>query len=293
MQKLTSNRSRISHKDIIKKYLSGESSTKISKIAGISAVGVIRILKFNNIDRRNKKESEFLKRKYNYDEIANDYKSGMHLIDVSHKHKTTSSNILEILKKYGINSRGIEGRRKGENHYNWKGGKTHDIDGYIIDKNGRTHRVSMEEKIGRKLFSWESVHHIDGDKKNYKIDNLVIMFGREHARFHTFLRQARLEINIENLKKFCKKESDIIYRFTVTNFKESCIKIGYKVSAINLRGKSFCRIRGCNGANAGYRYCSKHYQRMIAKKKGYWKSSKGRISKFIGKFKKEKVNNRP
>ena len=47
-----------------------------------------------------------------------------------------------------------------------------------------THRVVMEEKLGRSLLSGEIVHHIDGNKRNNHPDNLTVMTQSEHARLH-------------------------------------------------------------------------------------------------------------
>jgi hypothetical protein len=43
------------------------------------------------------------------------------------------------------------------------------------------HRVVMEKKLGRKLFTWETVHHKDGDRANYAEDNLELWSSR-HGR---------------------------------------------------------------------------------------------------------------
>ncbi|MBK9976223.1 MAG: HNH endonuclease [Planctomycetes bacterium] len=47
------------------------------------------------------------------------------------------------------------------------------------------HRVVMEQHIGRPLGSLEIVHHIDGNKHNNAIENLVITTQAEHAREHS------------------------------------------------------------------------------------------------------------
>lgn len=298
MGKYTS--AKISHKEIIEKYLSGMSSIKISKIAQISPAGVLGILKRNEIKMggivRDRRYSNLLRRVCNYDAIINDYKSGMFLHDVAKKHNIGDSHTLHILKKNGIQSRGREGIKKGKDHPRWRGGKTHDKDGYIIQKEGRTHRLVMERIIGRKLFHWESVHHINGNKRDYDITNLVLMTGREHIRFHTFLRLAKLEITKDNLIRFCRKESDLIYHFTVKDFREVCLRLNIQLKSLNKNKRKVCRVKDCSGLNAGKGYCSKHYQRYVARKRGYWKSGGGKLSPFLGKFSKEKsakINSRP
>jgi hypothetical protein len=64
-----------------------------------------------------------------------------------------------------------------------------DKGGYIPE-----HHFVMEKHIGRLLYRSSSgghntqndeiVHHIDGDKKNNKIDNLQLMTHSEHMRLH-------------------------------------------------------------------------------------------------------------
>lgn len=55
--------------------------------------------------------------------------------------------------------------------------------GYVLE-----HRFLKEKEIGRVLNSDEVVHHIDGNKKNNSLDNLVVMTQNEHARLHQYLR---------------------------------------------------------------------------------------------------------
>lgn len=47
------------------------------------------------------------------------------------------------------------------------------------------HRVVMEEHLGRKLKSWESVHHIDMDKLNNDISNLWLCTAKTHHMAHS------------------------------------------------------------------------------------------------------------
>lgn len=48
------------------------------------------------------------------------------------------------------------------------------------------HRIIMEKHIKRKLLPEEIVHHIDGNKRNNKIENLLLLPNRaEHNKLHT------------------------------------------------------------------------------------------------------------
>jgi hypothetical protein len=95
---------------------------------------------------------------------------------------------------YG-NPRGVKGYKKpsmsGEKHFNWKGGYSISPDGYKVFENVYTggkreteHRLVVEKHIGRKLLSYEIVHHMDGNKINNDIRNLVIVTRAEHINIH-------------------------------------------------------------------------------------------------------------
>ena len=72
-------------------------------------------------------------------------------------------------------------------------------DGYIV-VNGSSHRYAgkrnmvpehvaiMEDLIGRRLHAGECVHHIDGNKSNNDISNLMLMTLYEHAKLHSLQR---------------------------------------------------------------------------------------------------------
>lgn len=48
-----------------------------------------------------------------------------------------------------------------------------------------THRVVAEQMLGRKLKPGETVHHIDGNKRNNDPENLIVFNSRaEHTWFH-------------------------------------------------------------------------------------------------------------
>jgi predicted RNA-binding protein with TRAM domain len=64
--------------------------------------------------------------------------------------------------------------------------------GYVVFTRGRNkgrsvHIVVIEDRIGRKLFKDECVHHIDGDKSNNLDNNLCLLTTSGHARLHRLL----------------------------------------------------------------------------------------------------------
>lgn len=55
----------------------------------------------------------------------------------------------------------------------------------------KQHRHKMEKHLGRKIGPDEDVHHIDGNKLNNEIENLVVIGKSEHAVFHNSIRREK------------------------------------------------------------------------------------------------------
>lgn len=75
----------------------------------------------------------------------------------------------------------------------WNGGTKTDGTGYSLQKHPsatrkdgykQVHRVVMEEHLERLLDSDEQVHHINGDKTDNRLENLVLIGVSEHMSLH-------------------------------------------------------------------------------------------------------------
>lgn len=95
----------------------------------------------------------------------------------------------------------------GKKHWNWKGGKKINSQGYILiwspehpykDKQGyvREHRLIVEKSIGRYLAADEVVHHKNEIKNDNRLENLQLLKKIEHDKLSMQLRP--------RLKKFHK-----------------------------------------------------------------------------------------
>jgi DNA-binding CsgD family transcriptional regulator len=269
------NRSNLSHEEITSMYLSGKSSLEIARAAGVSYKSILNCLRRHGVERRSGNPP----RKHDREAIASRYMAGETFTEIAISLGVHVSTIRGLVVACGVSLRpGKDSALRGEKHHWWKGGTQKTSDGYLETKDGRLHRVVVEQHFGHKLESWEDVHHVDGDKLNSGIDNLVVMPAREHTRFHTFLKHRDLPTTAENLRNFCRQESDHYYRFT----KDDCMAATAK-SPLNGRSALIplpkpCRVPGCGKKRAGLGYCSLHYQRRQAIRRGGWISGKGRTS---------------
>lgn len=106
------------------------------------------------------------------------------------------------------------------------------------------HRHIMEEHLGRKLTYNEVVHHINGNKKDNRLENLTVMSRGEHARLHLetlprikacIICGKKFETTVRNkFKRVCSKECLYLMRSKVSRARIP--KLGKKVIQFDTNG---------------------------------------------------------
>ena len=67
-------------------------------------------------------------------------------------------------------------------------------DGYYCYGSPKNHRRIIETSLGRKLSKNEGVHHIDGNKLNNDLSNLVVLNWDIHQKAHGSLEKCAFEL---------------------------------------------------------------------------------------------------
>ena len=143
-----------------------------------------------------------MKRKYTHmtkeisDGVLKHYAENRSIIKASKQFDISLSAVNRILTKNGIARDG----QHGSNHPSWSGGRRI-LDGYVLirdplnvmcDSRGYVseHRLVMAKHLGRPLLRTEVVHHIDENKANNELSNLMLFSSQaKHISHHEKLRR--------------------------------------------------------------------------------------------------------
>lgn len=106
----------------------------------------------------------------------------------------------KLLVRAGATIRGSFRWKPGVRSRNWRGGRRINTQGYVdikldsdhwlqclVNRAGyaKEHRVVMSEHLGRAVLPEETVHHINGDKTDNRIENLQLRVG-SHGQGHRY-----------------------------------------------------------------------------------------------------------
>lgn len=171
--------------------------------------------------------------------------------------------------------------QKGERNNQWKGGRLPKRGYYYIHnpahpnstKQGyiAEHRFVMEQTIGRFLLPNEIVHHINGDKKDNRPDNLKLMKHGQHTTIES-TKYSRAEL-LAQLKEKYKLSGKVPKTTDFANFGSFYRLFGSWNNALRIAGfplnrrengvanKLNCSTQGCNNKYFSSGFCSKCYEK--------------------------------
>ena len=185
-------------------YSNGASLTAIAVAMGCNAKTIAGLLKSHGVCLRRHTGK---KRPAYADDIVQMYLTGFSIRECAAKSGRSVSCVVWWLKRSGVPRRNISEAKRGQRpseeaivrsvltrRKNFIDGKPlvgykRRGDGYVdvlVPGRGyvREHRLMMEQHIGRRLYIWEEVHHLNGTKDDNRLENLIVVDRREHHRMH-------------------------------------------------------------------------------------------------------------
>jgi hypothetical protein len=151
---------------------------------------------FKNKKKNRKYQRDWARKKNGYPRKLGRHKTGkIFICEICGKNVYRSVGRYKVSKVCSMKCHGVRMKKlgwssmKGSNHWNWKGGKRVRKDGYVmifapehpraINGEYLEHRIVMEKYLGRRLEGKclkdrEVVHHIDGNRQNNSINNLML-----------------------------------------------------------------------------------------------------------------------
>ena len=179
---------------MVELYERGKSMAEVALLFDVHPKTAARYLKKHRVRPRKGPTSSLGADEFK--KMADAYESGSSTTDVAKQFGITATTVAKYLKENGVELRPA-GFRKGADHHAWNNGRTINSSGYAMvlvrdddpfyymgqKKVGNLryvpeHRYVMAQKLGRPLLDNESVHHIDGDRLNNRVDNLQLRQGR-------------------------------------------------------------------------------------------------------------------
>lgn len=178
-------------KELAAEYLNGASLTQLAERYGGSHRVIANTLARAGVERRQKGTGKFWTAE-RIDWLRQQHEAGRSQQSIAQEIGYSQSAIGRKLRDLGILL--PTPQAKGAAHGSWKGGRVVDANGYarvlVTDEQdravaGRTssggyvleHRLVMARALGRPLTRRETVHHINGDRTDNRLENLQLRQG--------------------------------------------------------------------------------------------------------------------
>jgi len=163
----------INELDVIKEYLSGDSTIQVGEKFGCSHNCINMILRKHGIKRRTKKEANEKYAKYNVCIICKKkFRARLNYTDTTGLNKKTCSK--------ECNSKLMSQIQTGETNSNWKDGASQ----VRYQRIRREIKPDICEWCGAEHPTRIDTHHIDRNKSNNSMENILVLCASCHAYLH-------------------------------------------------------------------------------------------------------------
>lgn len=176
--------------DAVEKYQAGFSLSQLARLYATSTRTVGKSLRNMGVELRRRGGAD---RQFTEDQVsdmARRWMAGESQTKIAEAYNSKQTTISRVLRKHGIET--DTRHAKGDRHGNWNGGKHVSKYGYTLIRVSNDspyfsmcnnagyameHRLVMAQHLGRPLDKIETVHHINGNRSDNRIENLQLRVG--------------------------------------------------------------------------------------------------------------------